>query len=256
MQIYTPKVDQPLIKALLYGSPGVGKTTLASEAMDHPSLGQVLFLNIEGGLLTISHRRPNVIDIGRNEDGSPNGHALDDLEKVVWAIVNKEKGFEKFKTVVLDSVTELQVRDLEDVVAEDKKKKPNRDITLVQRDDYGKNTTRMRRILRMLRDAPVNVIFTALAKKSVPEGGDASKPTSVTPHLTAALAESLMGYVDFLWYLYSDGDGVRTLLTQERGPFKAKTRQPQFADKIGVLVKNPNLATLYTQLCESIKESK
>lgn len=244
-------MDKPLLNVLIYGLPGSGKTFLAGTAMDSPELSDVLFLSVEGGLLTVADRNYTAIDLGRDDDGKPNGRTLKDLEDVVWSIVQKKPGFEKFKTVVLDSVTELQQRDIEDVVAEAIAKGKNRNLDEVTQADYGKNTSRMRRVLRMLRDARVSVVLTALAREVTVEGQVA--PAAVIPSLTRALSESAQGYFDGNWYLYTDKDGNRKLLTQPRGPYRAKTRNPVFATKLGATVDNPSLATIYSLLRESVQ---
>jgi hypothetical protein len=256
MKIVTNKAGsvKPNLNVLVYGPPGAGKTFFAASAMSHKDLSEVLFLNVEGGLLTIADREYSSVDLGRDDDGRPNGNTLKDLEDIVWKVVTKSPGFEKFKTLVLDSVTELQVRDLEDVIAEAKKKGKAREIDELTQNDYGKNTSRMRRILRMLRDANVNVIVTALAKQVTPEGQ--SVPSEIVPSLTKALAESIQGYMDFVWYLFPDKEGQRRLFTQPTGPVRAKTRHTAFAEKLGNQVVNPQLPAIYDLLCKTLKETK
>src|SRR4051812_41658125 len=43
----------PYINMLLYGNSGVGKTRLSGSAVEVPELSPVLFVDIEGGLLTL-----------------------------------------------------------------------------------------------------------------------------------------------------------------------------------------------------------
>lgn len=251
MKINSGPLSPPTMNLLVYGSPGVGKTIFAASAKAHPMLGEVLFLNIEGGMLSLSDGMPDYGEPGRNEDGSPNGRTVQDVEDVLIKVISKAPGFAKYKTIVVDSATELMVRDLEDILVKKKK-----EIGEIHRDDYGKNTARMRHCLRLLRDAKVNVVFTALSKKVMGKKKDGTEGViEIAPELTAKLAESIMGYVDFVWYMFKDDEGVRTLLTAEKGVFRAKTRNPAFADAIGPTVKNPNLAELYTILCKSV-ESK
>lgn len=249
MKITKVGKQKPYLKMLIYGKPGAGKTLFAAGAADHPELKDVLFINIEGGLLTINDKDVDAAEIGKNEAGENTNRTLEELESILWNILAKQKGFEKYKTIVIDSVTELQARSLEDVVAESVKKKPDRKVDEMTQNDYGKDSVRMRTLFRKLRDAPINLIVTALAKSVVdnPKAENA-KVIEISPSLTAAVRESLMGYLDFVWYLYSDDKGVRRLLTQEQGLFRAKTRHPGFAAVIGPKVENPNLAEMYTQL--------
>lgn len=244
---YKVEKTKPLIKALIYAKPGTGKTQLAATAMDHEDLKDVLFINVEGGLLTVADREVLAIDIGRNSDGTPNGKVVADLEKVIWDVVAKKPGYETIKTVVLDSASELQTINLEDVVLEDGK----HDIDMRQLQDYGKDSARLKRVLRMLKDIRFNVIFTAIVRTTT--APESTKVVEVAPALTNKVAEALMGYVDFVWYMYKDDAGVRYLLTEEKGPIRAKTRNKKFYDAIGNKVTNPHLPTLYNTLCEVMK---
>jgi len=138
-----------------------------------------------------------------------------------------------------------------DIVNENMKKKTNRSKDEITQRDYGVDTARLRRLFRLFRDAPFNVIITALAKKVYKEG--VSEPIEVLPQFTEKLGESIMGYQDFVWCLFVDKEGNRKLLTQPKGPFRAKTRGAVFSKKLGNIVDNPNLSEIYRLFCSSIK---
>lgn len=248
---YKIKHDKPKVKLLLYGGPGRGKTFFAAEAQGNPDLADVLFVNIEGGLLTVSDRDVTAIDIGKNDDGSSNHNIIGDLEKVVWALATKQPGYDTVKTVVVDSVSELQTRDLEDLV----KNAGKHDIDVREQRDYGIDTNRLKRVLRQLKDLNLNVIFTAIYKEIT---NDSGKVIEICPALTDKVKEALMAYVDFVWYLYTEGEGKdqkRILLTEQKGLFRAKTRNKAFYELIGQKIENPKFSELYAKLCKVTNES-
>lgn len=252
---YKVTPTDPTLNILVFADPGVGKTQFAATAQDHEKTSDVLFANVEGGMITVASRGDiTAVDLGKDEDGTPNGRVVEDLEDVIWAIMEKREGYETIRTVVVDSGSDLQAMDLENIVSaamkNPKQKGKRSDQDEIWQEDYGKSTARLRRVFRLLRDAPVNVIVTALVKKSYPPGAANAKhevaPNEIAPQFTAKLCESVMGYMDFVWYLYIDKKtGDRKLLTQAHGPVRAKTRGDKFAKAIGGTVENPSIPNLY-----------
>lgn len=231
---------------LVYGKSGVGKTVFAATAQDHEEMAPVLFLSNESGLRSIAARG----DIDA-EDIKSTEH----LEEIFWKIINKEDGYADYKTVVIDSVTELQEMNLTEKVEDSIRKNTkyqNGKRTVDERfqEDYGKSTVQLKRLFRMFRDANINVIMVALPKSTYPLGAtEHTNPTEVQPSLTNKLANSLMGFVDFVWYLDAaedkEGNTTRHLLTRDYGPYRAKTRGMKFAEAIGQVVDNPTMDKLY-----------
>jgi hypothetical protein len=255
--------------ALIYSDPGVGKTTLAAQATDHDDMGPVLFLNVEGGLLSVD-----------GEVDAMDVDSVNELEAVFWELNKGEKGsLGDIRTVVIDSGSELQAVNLEDIVESEveaalidpKSSRTNRDDIWLE--DYKTSSTQLRRLFRWYRDLPMNVIITALSRTEYPKGTQRQRnvdlslvdPTVVKPQFTKALCESVMGFVDFVWYLYQEADEEgeiqRWLLTQRDDPFRAKTRGARFRQMLGrdVLLQNMDidgheghtLPSIYDLLLES-----
>jgi phage nucleotide-binding protein len=253
--LYSSDEISPYVNALIYSDPGLGKTTLAASAADHPEMGEVLFLNFEGGLLSIKGKRGVKIRDVRS---------VDDVEDSFWAVVQKRKGYERIRTVVIDSGTELQGINLEQIAAKAFKKKRGKRETADQlfQEDYGKDTQRLKRVFRWFRDGDFNFIVTAHAKRLFEKKGENSEPklVGVQPAFTNKLGTSLCGFVDFVWYMYKDDESdTRWLLTREHEEFYAKTRGIKFSTALGPRVQlaipgkseGHTIATLYDLMLKS-----
>ena len=245
--------NQATMNIIIYGAQGVGKTVLGGSAQDHPDLAPVLFVNIEGGLKSIAARG----DIDAEDVGS-----TAELEELFWKLANKDPEYAKYRTVVIDSVTELQTLNLEEIVAKAVASKTGKNANRttadeVWMDDYGKSTVQLKRLLRWFKDLPINVIITALPKKVYPKGkkDEDKEPSEILPSLTSKLGDSLMGYVDYVWYMFSEerenDEVIRYILTRDKGVYRAKTRGMNFSEAMGPVVTNPNMKDLYDLFLKS-----
>lgn len=235
------------INVLLYGLQGVGKTTFAASAQDHPDMADVLVLNLEGGLLSVA---------GRGDIQSVNIGSMSDLEDAYDAVANKREGFDTFNTVVIDSGTEMQNLAIREAVRKSMKRQQaqgrHKDRTEddVWMEDYGLATRQLARIFRMFRDLNLHVIITALPREiKIP---DTETVREVRPSFTETMARDVMGMVDFIWYYYLDNEGNRVILPMSKGVYRAKTRGQHFAAALeGDVVVNPTLPELYDLLIET-----
>jgi hypothetical protein len=228
------------VKLLVYSDQGIGKTTFAVSGKGHPEIDEILLVNIDKGELSIEDKNIDMATIGLKEDGSSSKSIVKDLEDVIFAIVAKKPGFEKYKTVVIDTITELQARDLEDL-SEGK----DQFSQLI----YGKSTKKVKRLCALIRDAPLNIILTAQVKRIYEGPPDAKKLVEIRPDVTASACDAIMAAVNFVWYLYVPAESKkRTMVTKNMGIVRGKTRSAEFQNIIGEKLEDPNLADLYTKL--------
>src|SRR5660397_226942 len=143
-------------KVVVYGPPGAGKTTFGATFPD------ALILSAESGLLSIRDKDIDTWTIDKWED----------LEEAFGFL---RRGEHEYKTVVLDSLTEVQKKLNEHIIRKFPGKRRDYE-DLMSMSDWGYSIDRLRKMCRAFRDLPMNVIFITLAVDVVVEEELMTKP--------------------------------------------------------------------------------
>lgn len=218
---------------LVYGDSGVGKTVLAGSSFAVPEMSPVIFLDIEGGTLSLKSKYPEVEKV-RISSWAHLSAVFNDLK------ANPNK----YKTVVLDSVSELQQLGMDEIMYRAVKKAEEegdeRDPDLPSIGEHGKSNERMKKVIRHFRDLPMNTIFTALERIDVDKKGR----KHIKPLLSPKLSDQITGWLDVVVYMYKkeiDGEIKRVLCTEATDEVTAKDR----SDNLPPYLPDPTMATIY-----------
>lgn len=229
--IKSPDEIKSKFNILIYGAPGVGKTYMAGSASEVLEMQPVLFLDIEGGSLSLSQYSD--IDVIRVSKWNELKRVIRDLKKDTH-----------YRTIVVDSLSELQSINMENIITNDiaikaKEGKSRDDIPIIR--DWMVSTDQMLKMVRDFRDLPHNIIFTSLPRIDQEEN---SAVQYIKPLFSAKLSVLIPATIDFTVYLTSkrSGKGIKriaicegsnTLFAKGRGSFLP----PQ--------IENPSMRKIY-----------
>jgi phage nucleotide-binding protein len=225
---------QETVNILFYGEPGVGKTVLCGSSSVVDGMAPVLFVDVEGGTLSLKDHYP-LVDTVRITDWQ-------DMVKVYDSLRKGEGGYQ---TVVLDSITEVQKFSMNEIMRRLVAKEPDSDPDVPGMREWGKNIEQMRRLVRNFRDLPMNVLFTALEATDKDDRGR----RKTYPSLPGKLAGEVPGFVDIVIYMYvkvQEKIVKRMLLTESTGAQVAKDR----SNRLPRVIEQPTMEEIYNLITQ------
>ncbi len=243
------------INLLVYGKPGVGKTHLAATSDLVPAMRPVLYLNVEGGDMTLRHAAPEVRKLPA--EGNLSWPQLESVYHELHRQCYGERQPDEFvpRTVVLDSGTELQKINMAQLMADLVRAEPDKnwdpDVPDLRR--WGKSSEQMRRWIRRYRDLPLNFIMICHESE---EKDNMTGLISHKPQLPGKLANEVAGFFDVVVYLYvtqEEHEGktqtVRKLLTGALEGYVAKDR----SGNLPFAMVNPTMSEMYEAITKDPK---
>ena len=203
MSILTPVQDltvtNPLIRALIYGTPGVGKSTLAL-SMPNPVL-----IDADGGVMRIrsDHRAPT-LRVSKYQD------VLDLLDS------NELKGFQ---TIVIDTVGKLLDMMSEHIMSIDPKMK-TRNGTL-QLQGYGARKAMFLSMLTKIKMLGMHAVFVAHDIEEKSKSHDNQDVLFHRPDIGGSSRQDLMKDIDIVGFMVMTGKD-RTIYFSPQESYYAK----------------------------------
>lgn len=236
-----PQPINPYTKTLIYADPGAGKTVLAATAP------KPFFLDTENSTEVLDDwpelkKECNILPIRHT----------DDLMEVVMLLQNGEPSWADRKTLVLDTISEGQMRNLSEIIKVAAKKDAARSPYIAYQNEYKESGEQLRRILVAMRALPMHIIVLA---HRVEDKDETTGRVFIRPDLPPKLAATSKGIFGLQAYLTYEIDPQtdtfkNTLYTRQTRKAEAKTRyrfipsaieNPTYQDVIDAKMKMVNL---------------
>ncbi len=263
-RIETVQRRERFLKALIYGTYGVGKTTLAVSATEVPSMNNVIMINAESGDLAVDEVEnldaitvQDFRTLGQiHEFLKQHCRARDDGDTEKLAVMEAAlRGVEvgeitnprQYKTCIIDSLSELEAYCFNQLLGITTTTRLDEEVQGAEWAEYKKNNTMILRVVRAFRDLPMNVIFTAGEKYNQ----DETKKYKYVPDMTGQLSKKIQGFMDMVGY-YKQGQGVDGAIARRlfvlpsgQGRYDAKHRYQSFK---GEYFDDPTISSILTEV--------
>lgn len=230
---------------LIYGQPGIGKTILASTALEVEELRPILMLMTDD----TDSIESKVHLVTKKTMGEPQHDKLNVFPIIRWPDVADAYDFlctkeQPYKTVIIDTMTELGDLSLDFAQGHVSSVR----LTTIDdpdRAEYRTATNLMLDFLRGLKILPdINVIMTAHVDVRKSEITELSE---VKPAFTRKLSSAIPGKAKTVIYMSVDGKNRRVATFQPRGRITAKDLSE--GGRLGTEMVDPS----YTKIMEKLK---
>lgn len=240
--VQPPQETITFLNLLVYGEPGAGKTYLCGTAQDSDDTRPILFLDVEGGAMTL--RRRQDVDVKQ----------IRSIDEIIQTgnMLHQNPGY--YKTVIIDSLTELQKLDMRVVMKELKSRSSrpeNLDEDTPHQQAWQKSGVRISRIVRFYKDLPLHTIMTCLLateQEKNEKGNETDIVKLYHPSLPGKLRSEIPGYFDVVGFLQAKDTGGGRI---ERSLQVAKTKKVVAKDRtssLGLVVKEPSIPTMWAMI--------
>lgn len=163
------------VKALIVGDPGAGKTRSAS------TWPNVLYANVDGGMMSVTDRQPAVIDIASSVE----------LQELLRTLEQDAPVREKILGVPVETVCIDTIDHFARLLVEERLIDQRKETMAIQ--DWGWLADQLRGVIRGFRNLPMHVLLNCHVKTE--EDSDSGKVT-YRPAIQGSMGNEIPGYVD------------------------------------------------------------
>jgi hypothetical protein len=168
------------------------------------------------------------------------------LQKIVMPDMEDDERIRRYRTVILDSLTETEVYCMNQLTGVTNETRMDEEVTPAEWAQYRQQHTMIQRLIRNFRNLPMHVMFTA-ARGYIQ---DEQKRQLFSPMMTGKLSSLIQGFMDVVGYLVlgqaetDDTPAPRRLYVRPNTRYAAKCRLTPFR---GNFFDNPTMGDILTK---------
>lgn len=203
------------MKLMVIGPPGQGKSSFVGSAKN------ALIYDFEDGLVS-AYGSPH--GVGEGTQAIPYTN-MNDFRALVGGFVNEDPRLAKYEVFGLDTLSDLHKRDLAEICDREWRRQPSRNRYVPETEQYTEVNERIVRVVRALRDLPIDIIITSHSKTVEPKSG----PSKTYADFSESLSNKVMAMMDVVGYLQFksiDKKMVPVLRVKTDGVIYCKSRVP------------------------------
>ena len=234
------------LSLMFYGEPGMGKTVLACTAVDYDKTAPVLMLDCECNVWSVQSKMNDITfaDLGKkNQKGKIDRLRIENTNEFE-AIINWLLNNKFYKTVIIDSITQINYMALSELASFGKVRKGFLHVIPIEIQHYGFNILLIKQLVEAFKLFDGVVIYTALEDIDKIEGELLYR---VRPDFPGKLSREVMAKMHIVGRMsIKSGVNVREIRFQPDSRVIAKDQSEN--GKLGLTMDNPTITKIMEKL--------